>query len=78
MMHSLFTEARASAGAAEVDASGAKIMQCLDVKQAQDAAAIQQAASAFAQDAALVQGELRIFTVWPVSFTIAHPFRHHL
>lgn len=44
------------AGAAEVDAGGARLMQSLDAKQAQDTAAIQQAASAVAQDAALVQG----------------------
>ena len=44
------------AGAAEVDAGGARLMQSLDAKQAQDTAAIQQATSAAAQDAALVQG----------------------
>ena len=41
-------------------------MQSLDAKQAQGAAAIQQAASAVAQDAALLQGVPRACACWVV------------
>ena len=46
------------AGVAELEAGQASLAQSLDVKQAQDAAAVQQAVSAITQDARLVQGAL--------------------
>ena len=46
------------AGVAELEAGQASLAQSLDAKQAQDAAAMQQAASAVTQDARLVQGAL--------------------
>ena len=45
-------------GVAEVEASTAGVVHSLEAKQAQDTGAIQQAASAVAQDASLVQGDL--------------------
>ena len=48
------------AGVAELEAGQASLAESLEAKQAQDAAAVQQAASAVAQDARLVQGDLSL------------------
>ena len=45
-------------GVAELEAGQASLAQSLDAKQARDAAAVQQAASAVVQDARLVHGAL--------------------
>ena len=46
------------AGVAELEAGQASLAKSLNAKQAQDAAAMQQAVSAVTQDATLVQGAL--------------------
>ena len=51
-------DAHVQAGVALIEAGRACVADSLDTKQAQDAAAMQQAASAVAQDAKLFQGGL--------------------
>lgn len=59
-----------------MEGTSAGVMQSLEAKQAQDTAAIQQAASAVAHDAALVQGEAKAFAqiaFWPNLFPFTLP-----